>query len=63
MILNIQWDFNMNRITFIILVISCASFIGFFIISAAIYKINQKKWIKLLNYIWKKGFVYHQEHT
>ncbi|WP_176414715.1 hypothetical protein [Photorhabdus luminescens] len=33
----------MNRIIFIILLIFFASFIGFFIISAAIYKINQKK--------------------
>ncbi|KGM29558.1 hypothetical protein KS18_01410 [Photorhabdus luminescens] len=46
----------MNRITFIILVISCASFIGFFIISAAIYKINQKKMDKIIDLYMEKGF-------
>ncbi|WP_289993534.1 hypothetical protein [Photorhabdus laumondii] len=45
----------MNRITFIILVISCASFIGFFIISAAIYKINQKKMDKIIDLYIEEG--------
>ncbi|MBS9425328.1 hypothetical protein [Photorhabdus caribbeanensis] len=46
----------MNRVTFIILLISCASFIGFFIISAAIYKINQKKMDKIIDLYMEKGF-------
>ncbi len=46
----------MNRITFIILVISCASFIGFFIISAAIYKINQKNMDQIIELYIEEGF-------
>ncbi len=41
----------MNRITFIILLISYISAILFLVISIVIYKINQKKWMKLLDYI------------
>ncbi|MBS9438546.1 hypothetical protein EAE91_15750 [Photorhabdus noenieputensis] len=46
----------MNRVTFIILLISCFSFIGFFIISAVIYKINQKKMDKIIDLYMEKGF-------
>ncbi|MEK9495694.1 hypothetical protein V2H77_04375 [Photorhabdus sp. P32] len=46
----------MNRVTFIILLIFFASFIGFFIISAVIYKINQKKMDKIIELYMEKGF-------
>ncbi|MBS9438552.1 hypothetical protein EAE91_15780 [Photorhabdus noenieputensis] len=45
----------MNRVIFIILLISCSSFIGFFIISAAIYKINQKKMDKIIELYIEEG--------
>ncbi|TDB54514.1 hypothetical protein [Photorhabdus luminescens] len=46
----------MNRITFIILVISYISFNLFLIISIAIYKINQKKMDKIIELYMEKGF-------
>ncbi|KTL62986.1 hypothetical protein AA106_04405 [Photorhabdus laumondii subsp. laumondii] len=46
----------MNRITFIILVISYTSFNLFLIISIAIYKINQKKMDKIIDLYMEKGF-------
>ncbi|PQQ28478.1 hypothetical protein C6H64_14300 [Photorhabdus luminescens] len=46
----------MNRITFIILVISYISFNLFLIISIAIYKINQKKMDEIIELYMEKGF-------
>ncbi|PQQ28477.1 hypothetical protein C6H64_14295 [Photorhabdus luminescens] len=46
----------MNRVTFIILVISYISFNLFLIISIAIYKINQKKMDKIIDLYMEKGF-------
>ncbi|MBS9438549.1 hypothetical protein EAE91_15765 [Photorhabdus noenieputensis] len=46
----------MNRVTFIILVISYTSFNLFLIISIAIYKINQKKMDKIIDLYMEKGF-------
>ncbi|MFD0707690.1 hypothetical protein [Photorhabdus akhurstii] len=45
----------MNRITFIILVISFISFNLFLIISIAIYKINQKKMDKIIELYIEEG--------
>ncbi|MGV8005044.1 hypothetical protein QPK14_24010 [Photorhabdus temperata subsp. temperata] len=46
----------MNRITFIILLISCISFFLFLAISIIIYKINQKKMDKIIELYMKEGF-------
>ncbi|KTL62987.1 hypothetical protein AA106_04410 [Photorhabdus laumondii subsp. laumondii] len=46
----------MNRVTFIILVISYISFNLFLIISIAIYKINQKKMDKIIELYIEEGF-------
>ncbi|PQQ27430.1 hypothetical protein [Photorhabdus hindustanensis] len=46
----------MNRITFIILVISYIFFNLFLIISIVIYKINQKKMDKIIDLYMEKGF-------
>ncbi|WP_262980002.1 hypothetical protein [Photorhabdus kleinii] len=47
----------MNRVTFIILVISFISFNLFLIISIAIYKINQKKMDKIIELYIGKGLL------
>ncbi len=55
-ILKIQWDFNVNIITLIILIIFYISSTIILLISIAIYKINQKKMDKIIELYIEEGF-------